>query len=58
MLTINDEVRQVLQETPKPNAIEAIAKRSSAKMPMASSAWRLVLLGVISLQEAQAALKK
>jgi len=58
MLTINDEVRQVLQETPKPNAIEAIAKRSNAKMPMASSAWRLVLLGVISLQEAQAALKK
>ena len=58
MLVINDEVRQTLRETPKPQAIDAIAKRSNAKMPMASSAWRLVLLGVISLQEAQASLKK
>ncbi len=58
LLTINDEVRQVLKETPKTDAIEAIAKRSSAKIPMAASAWRLVLLGVISLQEAQASLKK
>ena len=58
MLVINDEIRQTLRETPKPQAIDAIAKRSNAKMPMASSAWRLVLLGVISLQEAQASLKK
>ena len=58
MMVINDEVRQTLRETPKPQAIDAIAKRSNAKMPMASSAWRLVLLGVISLQEAQASLKK
>ena len=58
MLTVNDEVRQALKESPKPAAIEAVAKRSSAKMSMASSAWRLVLLGVISLQEAQASLKK
>lgn len=58
LLTVNDEVRQVLMETPKAGAIEAIAKRSNAKIPMASSAWRLVLLGVISLQEAQASLKK
>lgn len=58
MLIINDEVRQTLIENPKPQTIDAIAKRSNAKMPMASSAWRLVLLGVISLQEAQAALKK
>jgi type II secretory ATPase GspE/PulE/Tfp pilus assembly ATPase PilB-like protein len=58
LLTINDEVRQVLMETPKASAVEAIAKRSNAKFPMAASAWRLVLLGVISLQEAQASLKK
>ena len=58
MLTINDEVRQVLIESPKAGAVEAIAKKSNAKIPMTSSAWKLVLLGVISLQEAQAALKK
>ena len=58
MLTINDEVREVLMQTPKPAAIDAVAKRSNAKMAMASSAYRLVLLGVISLQEAQASLKK
>lgn len=58
MLTITDEVRQVLMETPKAGAVEAIAKKSNAKIPMTSSAWKLVLLGVISLQEAQAALKK
>ena len=58
LLTVNDEVRQALMETPKVSAIEAVAKRSSAKIPMAASAWRLVLLGVISLQEAQASLKK
>jgi len=58
LLTINDEVRKVLKESPKAGAIEAIAKRSNAKIPMTASAWRLVLLGVISLQEAQASLKK
>ena len=58
MLTINDEVRQVLMETPKAGAVEAIAKRSNAKIPMSASAWKLVLLGVISLHEAQASLKK
>ena len=58
MLTVNDEVRQALMETPKQAVVEAVAKRSNAKMTMASSAWRLVLLGVISLQEAQASLKK
>ena len=58
LLKINDEVRQVLLESPKPAAIDAVAKRSKASVPMAASAWRLVLLGVISLQEAQASLKK
>ncbi|QEG25269.1 Putative type II secretion system protein E [Mariniblastus fucicola] len=58
MLTVNDEVRKVLKETPKPGPVDAIAKRSNAKTPLASSAYRLVLLGVISLQEAQASLKK
>lgn len=58
LLTINEEVRQVLMESPKPAAIDTIAKRTNAKTPMTSSAWRLVLLGVISLQEAQASLKK
>ncbi len=58
MLTVNPEVRQMLVETPKPKAIEAIAKRTNARIPLAASAYRLVLLGVISLQEAQAALKK
>ena len=58
MLVVNDEVRQVMMETPKAGAIDAMAKRTNAKIPMASSAWRLVLLGVISLQEAQASLKK
>lgn len=58
LLTVNDEVRQTLMETPKPGAVDAVAKQTKAKIPMASSAWRLVLLGVISLQEAQASLKK
>ena len=58
MLTINPEVRQVLMESPKPASIDKIAKRTNAKSPMTASAWRLVLLGVISLQEAQASLKK
>lgn len=58
LLKVNDEVQQVLTETPKAGAVEAIAKRSNAKIPMSASAYRLVLLGVISLQEAQASLKK
>ncbi len=58
LLSVNDEVRKVLVDTRKPESVEAIAKQTGAKIPMASSAWKLVLLGVISLQEAQQSLKK
>lgn len=58
LLTVNDEIRQAMLETGTAAAVDAIAKSSGAKMPMTSSAWKLVLLGVISLQEAQQSLKK
>jgi len=58
MLTPNKEVRQALLKKPETKAVDAIATKTGAKTPMSASAYRLVLLGVISLQEAQASLKK
>lgn len=58
LLTVNDQVRKAMIEKGTAAAVDAAAKSSGAKMPMTSSAWKLVLLGVISLQEAQQSLKK
>ena len=59
MLTVNQAVSQaILAGKPDVKAIDAVAIKSKAKIPLSASAWKLVLLGVISLQEAQAALKK
>ncbi len=58
MLTVNDQVRKTLKESPKAAAVDAAARKSGAKIAMSASAWKLVLLGVISLQEAQQALKQ
>ena len=58
MLTPNKEVREALIKKPEMKTIDAVATKTRAKIPMSASAYRLVLLGVISLQEAQASLKK
>ena len=57
MLTINQAVIDAVIEKPDLKTIDAVATKSRAKTPMTVSAWKLVLLGVISLQEAQATLK-
>lgn len=59
MLTVNQAVCEaLLSSNPDLKTIDAAATKTKAKIPMSASAWKLVLLGVISLQEAQATLKK
>ncbi len=58
MIKMNDAVRASLKETPNVAAIDKAAIQSKAKVSLKSGAYQLVLLGVTSLAEVQAALKK
>ena len=57
MISVNDELRQFIRKNPKAAPIEQEAVRLG-KQPLASQAYRLVLLGVTSLAEAQRVLKE
>jgi type IV pilus assembly protein PilB len=58
MIKVNDQVRDALKKTPQVPAIDKAASESKAKKSMKSGAYQLVLLGVTSLAEVQATLKK
>jgi len=58
LLSVNDAVRDVMKKKPQVAAIDEVAKKSGAKVPMTVAAYKLVLLGVLSLPEAQRALKQ
>lgn len=57
LLEVNDAVRKTLLTNPKLEAVEQAAKEAGKKS-LASNAYKLVLLGVTSLAEAQRALKE
>lgn len=56
MITLNDQLRDFIKQTPKPEAIEQAAVKLGKK-PLAKQAYQLVLLGVTSLAEVQRVLK-
>lgn len=58
MIKVNSAVGDALKKTPKVASIDKAAIESKAKKTMKSSAYQLVLLGVTSLAEVQATLKK
>lgn len=58
LIEVNQAVRDALKKTPKVAAIDQSATQSKAKKSMNSAAYQLVLLGVTSLAEVQATLKK
>lgn len=58
LIEVNDAVNEALKKTPKVAAIDQSATQSKAKKSMNSAAYQLVLLGVTSLAEVQATLKK
>jgi len=56
MITVDDQLRKFIAKNPKPNVIENAAVKLG-KNSLAMQAYQLVLLGVISLAEAQRVLK-
>jgi len=57
MITVSDQLKSVIKSKPKPDAIEAAAVKLG-KSTIASETYKLVLLGVTSLAEAQRVLKQ
>lgn len=57
MITLNDQLRMFIRRNPVINAIEQAAVKLG-KAPLANQAYKLVLLGVTSLAEAQRMLKE
>ena len=56
MLEVNDAIRATLKSQPKVDAVEQVA-RKSGKASISQQTYKLVLLGVTSLAEAQRMLK-
>ncbi|MDG1875277.1 MAG: ATPase, T2SS/T4P/T4SS family [Mariniblastus sp.] len=57
MITVDDQLRDVIKKNPKIAAVEQVAAKLG-KQPLATQAYKLVLLGVTSLSEAQRVLKQ
>jgi type II secretory ATPase GspE/PulE/Tfp pilus assembly ATPase PilB-like protein len=57
MLSLNDQLRTLIKQSPKVATVEAAAVKLG-KTTIAKEAYRLVLLGVTSLAEAQRVLKQ
>ena len=57
MITMDDQLRAFIRQNPKISAIEQAAVKLG-KAPIANQAYKLVLLGVTSLAEAQRVLKE
>lgn len=57
LLTLNEQLREFIKKNPKTAAIEQAAVKLG-KVPFANEAYKLVLLGVTSLAEAQRMLKE
>jgi type II secretory ATPase GspE/PulE/Tfp pilus assembly ATPase PilB-like protein len=57
MITLNDQLREFIKKNPQVAAVEQAATKLG-KTPLANQAYKLVLLGVTSLAEAQRVLKE